>query len=280
MGSVRAVGVECAPAVLLTIALYRASTVHLFGYVQRLSGPLNSCVNVERLAVLLELFQVERIATEAGHPHISRLVRDLLLGNSARALLDVSLVERLGLIELLSILRSVLIGVDIFLSGPAGAVPQRRVHRVARAVVEERLSRTIEVLLVLHMLVESPGDLSGEFAAGIAILEHRAGLLLGVDVARTESRLVGSVVRVVMGMSEGLGSRAISARRGIQGLVRSGDVGLVETGGGHRVIDVVESLPLEHISRLLGESLLQERVGRNLGSVALITGQHMILALN
>ena len=264
----------------MTIALYRASTVHLFGYVQRLSGLLNSCVNVERLAVLLELSQVELIAAEASHPHISRLIGDSLVGNSARALLDVSLVERLGLIELLSILRSVLIRVDIFLSGPAGTVPQRRVHRVARAVVEERLSRTIEVLLVLHMLVESPGDLAGEFTAGIAILEHRAGLLLGVDVTRAESRLVGSVVRMVMGMSEGLGSRAISARSGIQGVVRSRDVGLIEAGGGHRVRDIVEPLLLEHISGLLRESLLQERVGRDLGSVALIAGQHVILALN
>lgn len=82
-----------------------------------------SCVNVERLAILFELSQVKRIAAEASHSHVSRLVRDLSRGNLARALLDISLVERLGLIELLSILRSVLIGMHVFLGGPAGTVP-------------------------------------------------------------------------------------------------------------------------------------------------------------
>lgn len=128
--------------------------------------------------------------------------------------------------------------------------------------------------------MEFPGDLAGEFAAAITILEDRAGLLLGVDVARAERSLIGSIVRVVMGMGEGLGSRAISARRGIQGVVRLRDVCLIEAGGGHRVRRIVEPLLLEHISRLLRESLLEERVGSDLRSVALIAGQNMILALN
>ena len=187
--------------------------------------------------------------------------------------------EGLGLIELLSILRSVLIRVEILLGGPAGTVPQRRVHRVARAVVEERLSGTIQVLLILHMLVEFPGDVVGEFAAGVAISEHRARMSLGVDVACAERGLIGRVVGMVMRMSERLGSRAISARRSIERLVCLGDHALIEAGGGHLVLNVIESLLLEDVSRLLRESLLQERVGRNLGSVALITGQHMILAL-
>ena len=103
---------------------------------------------------------------------------------------------------------------------------------------------------------------------------------LGVDVTRAERGLVGLIVRVVMRMGERLSSRTISARRGVQSIVLSGDHAPIEAGGRHLVISVVKSLLLEDISRLLGESLLEERVGGDLGSVALITGEHVILALN
>lgn len=133
---------------------------------------LASRVDVQRLAVLLELLQVQRVAAEAGRSHVSWLVSHRLLGNSAGTLLDVSLVEGLRLVELLSILSSVLIRVEVPLSRPAGTVPQGRVHRVARAVVEQRLSRSVEILLVLHVLVEFASHFSGEFTGGIAIPEH------------------------------------------------------------------------------------------------------------
>lgn len=103
---------------------------------------------------------------------------------------------------------------------------------------------------------------------------------LGVDVTRTERGLIGSIVRMVMRMSERLSSRAVSARRGVQSIVRPGDRTLIEASRRHLVNGVVKSLLLEDISRLLGESLSKERVGGDLGSVALITGKHVILALN
>ena len=49
----------------------------------------------------------------------------------AWALFSVPLMEWFWLIKLLSVLRSGLIGVSIGFGGPAGSVPQSRVHHVS-----------------------------------------------------------------------------------------------------------------------------------------------------
>ena len=56
--------------------------------------------------------------------------------NFSRRLFDVSLMEGLGLIELLSVLGPLLIGVEILLGGPRGGIPQSGVHSVPRAIVK------------------------------------------------------------------------------------------------------------------------------------------------
>ena len=56
--------------------------------------------------------------------------------NFSRRLFVVSLMERLGLIELLSVLGSLLIGVEILLGSPRGRIPQSGVHSVPRAIVK------------------------------------------------------------------------------------------------------------------------------------------------
>ena len=53
------------------------------------------------------------------------------LTQSTGAVLHVSLVERLRLIELLSVLSSILVSVHVLLSRPARRVPQSRVHGVS-----------------------------------------------------------------------------------------------------------------------------------------------------
>ena len=97
--------------------------------------PCFSRVDPEMLAILLEPLMVEATVHKAGDADVSRLIGDHLLRDLARGLLGISLVERLRLVVLLSVLGSRLIGVEVFLSRPAGAVPQSRVHRVARLVV-------------------------------------------------------------------------------------------------------------------------------------------------
>ena len=100
-----------------------------------------------------------------------------------------------------------------------------------------------------------------------------------VNIARAESRFVGRVFRVVIRVSERLGSGTISARGGVESIVRLGDETLIEAGRGHLVLELIESFLQENVSGLLSESLLQQRVGSNLGSVALIAGQDVVLAL-
>lgn len=69
------------------------------------------------------------------------------------ALLHNSIVERLGLIELFSVLRSILISMGVSLGRPARAIPECRVHDVARAIIQERLPWAVQVGLVLDVLV-------------------------------------------------------------------------------------------------------------------------------
>ena len=75
-------------------------------------------------ASLLEFLVVKLIASEAGDSHVSWLVSKILMTQFSWTLSNNSVVEWFRLIELFSILSSVLIGVSVFLSGPAGAIPK------------------------------------------------------------------------------------------------------------------------------------------------------------
>ena len=72
----------------------------------------------------LESLVVDLIATEASNSHVSWLISQVLVTDFSRALSDDSIVEWFWLIELLSVLSSILIGVSVLLSGPAGTIPE------------------------------------------------------------------------------------------------------------------------------------------------------------
>ena len=94
-------------------------------------------VNVDRETILhssaslLESLVVELFSAETGDSHVSRLISQVLVTQFARTLPDDSIVEWFWLIELFSVLSSILISVCVLLGGPASAVPERRVHHVS-----------------------------------------------------------------------------------------------------------------------------------------------------
>ena len=122
--------------------------------------------------------------------------------------------------------------------------------------------------------------LRGEQSAGAAVSKDRRVLLLGVDVAGAESGLIWRVSRVVLGVSGRLSASAVPARGRSQSLIGLRDEALVEASGRHGLGGVVKLGLLENIARLLGESLLKKRVGSNHRSIALIAGNHAVLAFN
>ena len=73
---------------------------------------------------LLESLVVELLSAEASDPHVSGLVSQVLVTHLAWALLDNSIVEWLWLVELFSVLSSILISVRVLFRGPARAIPQ------------------------------------------------------------------------------------------------------------------------------------------------------------
>lgn len=90
----------------------------------------------QSFSVLLKFAVIKVLSTETGNPHISRLVSQVLVTHLTRALLDNPIVERLRLVELFSVLSSILISVGVLFCGPAGAVPKGRVHHIAGAIIE------------------------------------------------------------------------------------------------------------------------------------------------
>lgn len=147
----------------------------------------------------------------------------------AWALFNVPLMEWFWLIELLSVLRSGLIGVSIGFGGPAGSIPQSGVHHVSRAIILQGLSRAVQIGFILYVLVELDSAIVREFALGVAVSEDRAWVPFGVDVAGAECRLGGCILGVVVWMRLWLRLRAVSPRRRVEGVIGLGDVVLVES---------------------------------------------------
>ena len=75
-------------------------------------------------AGLLKPLVIDILATETSDSHVSWLVGQVLVTQLSWTLLNNSIVERFGLVELFSILSSVLISVSVSLSGPASAIPE------------------------------------------------------------------------------------------------------------------------------------------------------------
>lgn len=141
----------------------------------------------------------------------------------AGTLLHNPIVERFRLIELFSVLRSILISVGVSLSGPARAVPKRGVHDVAGAIIKKGLSGSVEVGLVLDVLVDLDRILLRELSGRVARSEHRLWLLLWVNIASAERRLVWLVLCVVMWMGLWHCLGTVSPRGGVERIVRLGN---------------------------------------------------------
>ena len=73
---------------------------------------------------LLESLVIEVLSAEASDPHVSGLVGQVLVTHLAWALLHNSIVEWLWLVELFSVLSSILISVRVLFRSPARAIPQ------------------------------------------------------------------------------------------------------------------------------------------------------------
>ena len=183
-------------------------------------------VDVEREAIfqssacLLESAVVQLLAAEARDPHVSWLVGQVLVAHLARTLPHDSVVEWFWLVELFSVLSSILVSVRILFGGPACAVPEGRVHHIARAIIEQGLSWSIQVSLVCNMFLELDCLLLGELLGWVAILEHGRWLHFWVDITRSESCFVRWVLRVIMWVRLWHCLGTISPRGGIERLIR------------------------------------------------------------
>ncbi len=172
------------------------------------------------LPILLEASIIQVLFTsveqggplESSHAHVCWFVGRHYLAKSSCALLNGSVVEGFRLIELLSVLSSYLICMDILLSGPRCGVPQGGVHCVSRAIIDKSLSRSIEFGFVSYHLSQIQSSLLRKFHFWVSGSEHLTGVRLWVNKAGSKGRLVWSVLTMVCRMSLWLSSCSISAR--------------------------------------------------------------------
>ena len=110
--------------------------------------------------------------------------------NFSRTLSNNSIVEWFRLVELFSILSSILISVGVLLSSPAGTIPEGRVHHVTRAIIQQRLSRAVQIRFILNVLVNMHSFFFRELFRGVSVFEDGAWLCFWVDITRPECRFV------------------------------------------------------------------------------------------
>lgn len=137
--------------------------------------------------------------------------------------------EILWLIELLSILGSLLICMDILLSGPASVIPKGWVHNVATAIIDEHLSWAIQIGFICHVRVNIQRLLHGKLFAWVSSSVNLAWMFLWVDITSSESGLVWSIVCMICWMSVGHCSQAISPGGGMKSIILLWNQALVKT---------------------------------------------------
>ena len=122
-------------------------------------------VKVNALSILFESLKVKCLSTESSNFHVSWFISQQFFTESSRGFSDLTLVEWFWLIELLSILGSLLIGMNITFSGPATAIPQSAVHNISRTIIFKCLSWSIDVSFIGNVFVNVDSFFSTEFSA-------------------------------------------------------------------------------------------------------------------
>ena len=239
-------------------------------------------------AIIFESSEVQILAawgelhgvSVACDSHVHRFVSHLELQQSARALLDRSVMEGLWLVELLSVLSSVLISVEILLRGPTCRVPECWIHHVSRAVVDEGLSLSVEVGLVCDQGLAFQSSLLWELFERVSGSKDLLGEYVWIHEACSKGCFVAFVFGMVSGMSWNLSLSAVSSRSGMHRFVCFRDVKLIETRRCHFAFNFIEHFLGEYVSALLCNSLLQQAVSGQSRHVALVLRDHAVLAFN
>lgn len=159
--------------------------------------------------------------------------------------------EWFGLVELFSILSSLLVRVHILLSRPRGRVPQLIADYIPWAVVHQRLSGSVQISFVLDFIKHFQILLGRDHVVTISVPVNLTGVSFGVDETGSESGLIGLVVCVVIGVSKRASLRSISSRGRIQSVVLCGNVHSVEPSGSHGLGSLVQVFGSHDISALL-----------------------------
>jgi hypothetical protein len=102
---------------------------------------------------------------------------------------------------LLSILGSLLIGMNITFSGPATAIPQSAVHYVSRTIIFKCLSWSIDVSFILNMLMNIDSFFSTEFSSWYSWSENLTWMAFWVNKWGSESGLWWHIWSMVTWMS-------------------------------------------------------------------------------
>lgn len=168
--------------------------------------------------------------------------------------------EWLRLVILLSVLCSLLISVHVFLSCPAGWIPEGGVHGIAWTIIYESHPWTVQVSFVCDQFFSLQVLFKRKLSNRVSSSKHWLWVSFRMAITGSESGLVWLVLGVVVGVSAWHSSGAVSPGCWFQWFIMLGNVYWIKSGWGHLRWLCVQILPVEDISALLRVGFLEQGV--------------------
>jgi len=168
--------------------------------------------------------------------------------------------EWLRLVELLSVLCSLLISVHVFLSCPAGWIPEGGVHGITWTIIYESHPWTVQVSFVCYQFISLQVPFMWKLSNRVSSSKHWLWVSFGMAITGSESGLVWLVLGVVVGVSGWHSSGAVSSGCWFKWCVMLGNMYWIKSRWCHLRFVCVQILPVEDISALLRVGFLEQRV--------------------
>lgn len=136
--------------------------------------------------------------------------------------------EWLGLVELFSILSSLLISMDILFCRPTCAIPQSTIHYITRTIINKWLPWTIDISFIQNMLINFYCLLVRKFLVWNSRPKDLTWMSLWINIRSSEGSFTWNVWCMIIWMCLWHGISTISSRSSIQSIINFWNMNWIE----------------------------------------------------